>query len=541
MLIDKTQDLYNQYEQIKNCKIIDLFKQDVNRHLKYKIEVNGFVLDYSKNLITKDIINSFVELAKREKILDQIKDMFNGKHINFTENRAVLHTLLRGNIVGDKLKVYSNNIDSVYERMKNFVNKVHSGEYKGYSGKIITDIVNVGIGGSDLGPQFVATALKPYRKNKLKIHFISSIDGYHVQDILEEINPETTLFIIASKTFTTQETITNANTIKDWFINKTNNSTAVARHFMAVSINIEAVEAFGILRENMFEFWDFVGGRYSIWSSIGLSVMLYIGSDNFSELLNGAHTMDKHFYNTVDLYNNMPFILAIIGIWHVNFFGYKTHVISPYNTRLSLFSNYVQQLEMESNGKTVDYDGKKVKYNTAPIIWGGSGINGQHAYYQLIHQGSEVCPMDIILALKDSYSISNHHDILVSNALAQAQALMIGKDYDTIYNELIKLNQKSEIPLDYIARHKVFEGNKPTNMLLIPEITPNYVGMLIALYEHKVFIQGLFWRINSFDQMGVELGKKIANQILEDINKNNSNLNYDQSTNQLINLYNKLL
>jgi glucose-6-phosphate isomerase len=526
------------FNSIKNTRMIDLFVNDKNRYFDYKIELDGFLFDYSKNLITKDVINKFIEFANQNNFYNKIKDMFSGKHINFTEDRAVLHTLLRGNIVGDQLDLQYQVIQSVYLRMKNFADKLHNHQYKGYTGKAFTDIVNIGIGGSDLGPQFVTSALKPYRKNNLNIHFISSVDGYQLQDLLDRINPETTLFIIASKTFTTQETMTNAQTIKKWFLAKMSDNLAINQHFVAVSTNLNKVEEFGILANNMFEFWDFVGGRYSICSSIGLSTMLYIGSDNFSQLLDGANQMDQHFYNTTDLSNNMPFILAIIGLWYINFFGYQNLVISPYNTRLSLFVNYIQQLEMESNGKTIDKNGDKVNYQTCPIIWGGSGINGQHAYYQLIHQGSQLCPMDIILSLKDSHSIQSHHDILVANTFAQAQALMVGKNYNDTYNELVSSsNIKDKNQLEYLAKHKVFQGNRPTNMLVLPEITPYYLGMLIALYEHKVFIQGLFWNINSFDQMGVELGKKIANQILVDIVSNNKDLLYDNSTNYLIKHY----
>ncbi|HLX53170.1 MAG TPA: glucose-6-phosphate isomerase, partial [Aquella sp.] len=525
MLNTKTyQDLLAHFKDMKAQTLLDLFAVESNRFSKLHLGLEKLVFDFSKNNITEETLSKLIALAKEQGLAEQITAMFSGQKINNTENRAVLHTALRANgkpVIVDGCNV-SVEIQKVIDQIKQFSNKLHDGRHLGYWEQPITDIVNIGIGGSDLGPVLVAGALKPYRKNKINIHFISSVDGYQVFETLADLNPETTLFIIASKTFTTQETMTNAMTVRKWFLDKTNNNIqAIKQHFVAVSTNAKAVSDFGIDKENMFGFWDFVGGRYSIWSAIGLPIALYIGFDNFSQFLAGARAMDEHFANTHDFRQNLPVILALIGIWYINFYDYATQVISPYNTRLARFPAYIQQLEMESNGKGVDKNGKSIEYKTAPVIWGDSGINAQHAYYQLLHQGTSIYPMDIILALSDKFSNKEHQDILVSNAFAQAEAFMNGRTYEQAKSELLSVGL-TEAEASDLAKHKVFHGNRPSNMLLLPEISPYYLGMLIALYEHKTFVQGVIWGINSFDQWGVELGKQLAKTILTDIQSNKS-------------------
>ena len=509
--------LKKHYEQMKNITLLDLFASDNDRASKYTLSSNGLKFDFSKNNINNETVSLLTSLATEVGLPDKIKAMFDGQKVNNTENRAVLHTALRSNsksILVDGINVIPE-IEDVLNRMQEFSQKLHSGKHLGFSGKQITDIVNIGVGGSDLGPVLVCGALKPYRKNNLNIHFVSSVDGYQIFDTLSNLNPETTLFVIASKTCTTEETMTNAMTARTWFLENTaNNFEAIKQHFVAASTNTSAVTKFGISSENMFPFWDFVGGRYSLWSSIGLSIILYIGFDNFSELLRGARDMDKHFVETTDLSHNMPVMLALISLWYINFYDYSTQIISPYNTRLSRFPAYIQQLEMESNGKSVDKNGNILEYKTCPVIWGDSGINGQHAYYQLLHQGTSIYPMDIILALSDKFSNLQHNQILEANAIAQAQAFMIGKTYEEANSELLASGNSSP---NELAKHKVFGGNRPTNMILMPEISPYYLGNLIALYEHKTFVQGIIWNVNSFDQWGVELGKQLAKGILKDI------------------------
>ena len=512
-------DLLEHYKKISKFTLLDLFHNNSHRASKYTLSANGLKFDFSKNNINDETISLLTKLASESGLTKQIEAMFSGSKINNTENRAVLHTALRSKtktILLDGVNVVDD-IQNVLSRMRDFSAKVHNGSHTGFSGKKITDIVNIGIGGSDLGPVLVCQALKPYRKNNLNIHFISSVDGYQILDILSTLNPETTLFVIASKTFTTQETMTNAMTARKWFLDNTANKLdAIQYHFVASSTNTEAVRAFGISPDNMFPFWDFVGGRYSLWSSIGLSIILYIGYDNFSELLNGARDMDKHFVETHDLKQNMPVMLALISLWYINFYDYTTQVISPYNTRLARFPAYIQQLEMESNGKSVDKNGNLLGYKTCPVIWGDSGINGQHAYYQLLHQGTSTYPMDIILALSDKFSDKLHNQILQSNAIAQAQAFMIGKTSEQAKSELLAGGESLERS-EFLSKHKEFRGNRPTNMILLPEISPYYLGNLIALYEHKTFVQGIIWNIDSFDQWGVELGKQLAKGILNDI------------------------
>ncbi len=512
-------DLKDHYKQISKFTLLDLFNNDSDRASKYTLEANALKFDFSKNNINDVTISLLTKLASESGLASQIEAMFSGEKINNTENRAVLHTALRSKdkaILVDGVNI-AEDIQNVLSRMHDFSVKIHNASHTGFSGKKITDIVNIGIGGSDLGPVLVCQALKPYRKNNLNIHFISSVDGYQILDTLATLNPETTLFVIASKTFSTQETMTNAMTARKWFLDNTaNNLSAIQYHFVASSTNIEAVSTFGISPDNMFPFWDFVGGRYSLWSSIGLSIILYIGYDNFSEMLNGARDMDKHFVETTNLKQNMPVMLALISLWYINFYEYTTQVISPYNTRLTRFPAYIQQLEMESNGKSVDKNGDLLGYKTCPVIWGDSGINGQHAYYQLLHQGTSIYPMDIIFALSDKFSDRLHNQILQSNAIAQAQAFMVGKTSLQAKSELLASGESLE-RAEFLSKHKEFHGNRPTNMILLPEISPYYLGNLIALYEHKTFVQGIIWNIDSFDQWGVELGKQLAKGILNDI------------------------
>ncbi len=528
--------LLEQSKLSRHNSIKDLFARNPNRADDMSLEFNNVYFDFSKNNITEEIFTNLVDLAYESDLLEQINLMFSGAKINNTENRSVLHTALRNmdsSISVDDVNV-SDNIKNVLKQMQVFSEKLHNGQHLGYNGKKITDIVNIGIGGSDLGPFLAIQALKPYRRDGLKVHFISTVDGYQINNVLENLNPETTLFIIASKTFTTQETMTNANTAKNWFLNYTNKNTlAIEKHFVAVSVNIKAVTEFGINPNNMFQFWDFVGGRYSLCSAIGLCVILYIGFENFQNLLDGFKAMDEHFYETTDLRKNLPVVLALVSIWHINFCDFDTQVISPYSNRLSSFPAYVQQLEMESNGKSVDKDGNPITYNTCPIIWGGDGINGQHAYYQLLHQGTIINPMDIIMVLSDKFSDKAHNDILAANAIAQAEAFMCGKSYDVVKAELINSGISEDIASN-LAKHKIFPGNRPTNTIVLPELSPYYLGMLIALYEHKVFVQGIIWNINSFDQMGVELGKQLAKVILSEIKQGSTNDSHDSSTEALI-------
>ena len=507
------------YQRLSQLNLLDLFKQNPQRAKDFTLELDGVYFDFSKNNINEQTLDLLLDFAKQQNLTTKIQAMFNGEKINNTENRAVLHTALRSNkesILVDGHNVMPE-IKAVRAQMAEFCRKIHSGEHLGYTGKKITTIVNIGIGGSDLGPVLICQALKPYRVSGMNIHFISSVDGYMLNDILADIDPETTLFVVASKTFTTQETMTNAHSTRSWFLDKTtNNTAAIAKHFIALSTNTAAVQAFGIAPENMFAFWDFVGGRYSSWSAIGLSIALYIGYNNFDQFLGGARAMDEHFSQTADLRQNLPVILGLIGVWYNNFYDYHSLIISPYNTRLTRFPAYIQQLEMESNGKSVNKAGDPLNYATCPVVWGDSGINGQHAYYQLLHQGTQIVPMDIIVATSDKFSNQEHNDILWSNAIAQAEAFMAGKSYETAKSELVAQGMSQDLASE-IAKHKVFPGNRPSNMLVLPEINPHYLGMLIALYEHKVFVQGVIWDINTFDQMGVELGKALAKKVLQDI------------------------
>lgn len=534
-------DLQNHFDTISKIKLRDLFSNDSDRFDKFTLKFNDIFLDYSKNFLTEETLDLLVKLAESSDLKKWIEKQFNGEQINFTEKRAVLHTLLRNpeinNIKDENGEIYPR-LKAVLSQMKVFSDKVHSGSWKGYAGDSITDIVNIGIGGSDLGPMMVCEALKPYSVKGVNIHFVSNVDGSHINETLKILNPKTTLFIIASKTFTTQETLTNANSAKDWFLkNSNNNLKDIAKHFVALSTNGKAVKEFGIDLDNMFEFWDWVGGRYSLWSAIGLSISLYIGFDNFEQLLLGANDMDVHFRNE-PFNRNMPVILALLGIWYNNFFNASSYGIIPYDQYLDKLPDFLQQLDMESNGKFIDRDGIEVNYPTGPIIWGRAGTNAQHSFFQLIHQGTQMIPCDFIAPIKSHNDIGEHHKILLTNFFAQTEALMKGKTKSEAEIEL-RISNLDEAEIAKLLPHKVFKGNRPTNTILIDEISPRSLGSLIAMYEQKVFVQGIIWRINSFDQWGVELGKQLAKSILPEIFKNQEINSHDSSTNGLINYFKK--
>ena len=523
--------------EIADTTIKDLFANDTERFDKFSVRFEDILLDYSKNIITEKTKAILVALANECELDNAIERMFTGDVINQTENRAVLHTALR-NRSNSPIAVDGNDImpgiNAVLEKMKGFSEKVISGNWKGYSGKAITDVVNIGIGGSDLGPVMVTEALKPY-KNHLNLHFVSNVDGTHIAEVLKKINPETTLFLIASKTFTTQETMSNANSARDWFIDNGGSAENVAKHFVALSTNEKLVTAFGIDPVNMFGFWDWVGGRYSLWSAIGLSISLSVGYENFIELLEGAHAMDKHF-RTENFNENIPVILALLGIWYNNFYGADTQVILPYDQYMHRFAAYFQQGDMESNGKQVGRDGKQVSYQTGPIIWGEPGTNGQHAFYQLIHQGTKLIPADFLAPAISHNPIGQHHQMLLSNFFAQTEALMNGKTREVVEEELVKAG-KTQAEITELAPFKVFTGNRPTNSIMFKLLTPRTLGSLVAMYEHKIFVQGVIWNVFSFDQWGVELGKQLANQILPELSGNEEVTSHDSSTNGLINAY----
>ncbi|MCG4321540.1 glucose-6-phosphate isomerase [Escherichia coli] len=532
------QALQKHFDEMKDVTIADLFAKDGDRFSKFSATFDDQMLvDYSKNRITEETLAKLQDLAKECDLAGAIKSMFSGEKINRTENRAVLHVALRNRsntpILVDGKDVMPE-VNAVLEKMKTFSEAIISGEWKGYTGKAITDVVNIGIGGSDLGPYMVTEALRPY-KNHLNMHFVSNVDGTHIAEVLKKVNPETTLFLVASKTFTTQETMTNAHSARDWFLKVAGDEKHVAKHFAALSTNAKAVGEFGIDTANMFEFWDWVGGRYSLWSAIGLSIVLSIGFDNFVELLSGAHAMDKHF-STTPAEKNLPVLLALIGIWYNNFFGAETEAILPYDQYMHRFAAYFQQGNMESNGKYVDRNGKVVDYQTGPIIWGEPGTNGQHAFYQLIHQGTKMVPCDFIAPAITHNPLSDHHQKLLSNFFAQTEALAFGKSREVVEQEY-RDQGKDPATLDYVVPFKVFEGNRPTNSILLREITPFSLGALIALYEHKIFTQGVILNIFTFDQWGVELGKQLANRILPELKDDKEISSHDSSTNGLINRY----
>ncbi len=516
----------------------DLFAQDPQRFDRLSLRFNDILLDYSKNLVTGETLSLLFGLAEQAGLSVWIERMFAGERINSTEDRAVLHVALR-NRSNRPIRVNGEDVmpavNAVLDKMRSFSNAVRSGAWKGYTGKPITDVVNIGIGGSDLGPLMVTEALKPYTRRDLGVHFVSNVDGTHIAETLRACSPETTLFIVASKTFTTQETLTNARTAKDWLLEAAGDEQAVARHFVALSTNTEEVAKFGIDTRHMFEFWDWVGGRYSLWSAIGLSIAIAIGMENFEALLEGAHAMDEHF-RTESLEKNLPAVMGLIGLWYNNFFGAQTLAILPYDQYMNRFAAYFQQGDMESNGKRVTRDGEAVDYSTGPVIWGEPGTNGQHAFYQLIHQGTRLIPCDFLAPIEPQNPIGPHHAILMSNFFAQTEALMKGKTEEEARAELQGSGLSGEA-LERLLPHKVFPGNKPTNSILFQKLTPRTLGTLIALYEHKIFVQGILWNINSFDQWGVELGKQLAKAILPELEGDAAVDTHDASTNGLINWY----
>ena len=526
------QKLQQHYELMKNSSIKEMFANDANRASNFHLQWNDFLLDYSKNNITQETINLLLDLANQTNLKDAISQYFDGGIINQTENRAVLHTALRLPQNTSVLVDGKNVIPEVYEvknKIKTFSNQIISGERKGYTAKPFTDVVNIGIGGSDLGPAMVVEALQFY-KNQLNVHFVSNIDGDHVNEIIKKLNPETTLFVIVSKTFTTQETLSNSETIKNWFL-KTAKQEDVAKHFVAVSTNIQKVTEFGINPNNIFPMWDWVGGRFSLWSAVGLSISLAVGYDNFDKLLLGANKMDEHF-KTASFDKNIPVILALLSIWYNNFFGAESEALIPYSQYLQKLAPYLQQGIMESNGKSVGRNGKPVNYQTGTIIWGEPGTNSQHAFFQLIHQGTKLIPTDFIGFVKPLYGNEDHHNKLMSNFFAQTEALLNGKTESQVKTEFDKQGVSKDTA-DYLLPYKVFTGNKPTNTFLIDKLTPQSLGSLIALYEHKIFVQGVIWNIFSYDQWGVELGKQLANSILDEIENRSVNV-HDNSTEFLL-------
>ncbi|MCX2497824.1 glucose-6-phosphate isomerase [Plesiomonas shigelloides] len=532
------QALTQHYQSMRNVTLRDLFADDPLRFNAYSATFEDqFLLDYSKNLINQSTMQHLLALAHETKLPEAIAAMFRGDKINRTEDRAVLHVALRNRsntpIMVDGQDVMPQ-VNAVLAKMKAFCDKVISGQWTGYTGKAITDVVNIGIGGSDLGPYMVTEALKPY-KNHLNMHFVSNVDGTHIAETLKSLDPETTLFLVASKTFTTQETMTNALSAREWFLQSAHEQAHVAKHFAALSTNASAVAAFGIDTANMFEFWDWVGGRYSLWSAIGLSIALSIGFDNFEQLLSGAHAMDRHFAET-ELSHNLPVLLALIGLWYNNFYGVETEAILPYDQYMHRFAAYFQQGNMESNGKYVDRNGQPVDYQTGPIIWGEPGTNGQHAFYQLIHQGTKMIPCDFIAPAVSHNPLGDHHAKLMSNFFAQTEALAFGKTAAEVEEEFAVAG-KSAADVAHIVPFKVFEGNRPTNSILLRSITPYSLGALIALYEHKIFTQGAILNIYSFDQWGVELGKQLANRILPELQDKDAINSHDSSTNGLINRF----
>ena len=524
--------------QAENLTIAQLFQANPQRFSQYHVNFEDQILvDFSKNAVNETTLALLQQLAEECGLAQAKEAMFSGEKINYTENRAVLHTALRNRsntpVLVDGKDVMPE-VNAVLAKMKAFCQRVISGEWKGYTGKAITDVINIGIGGSDLGPYMVTEALRPY-KNHLNVHFVSNVDGTHIAETLKKVNPETTLVLVASKTFTTQETMTNAHSARDWLLAAAKDESAVAKHFVALSTNAKEVEKFGIDTANMFEFWDWVGGRYSLWSAIGLSIALSIGFEQFEQLLSGAHAMDNHF-RQAPVEKNIPTILALIGIWNSNFLGAETEALLPYDQYLHRFAAYFQQGNMESNGKYVGRDGKVVNYQTGPIVWGEPGTNGQHAFYQLIHQGTKISPCDFIAPAQTHNPLSDHHEKLLSNFFAQTEALAFGKSKQAVEEEFLAAGKSLE-SVKEIVPFKVFTGNKPTNSILLQKITPYSLGALIAMYEHKIFVQGVIFNIYSFDQWGVELGKQLANRILPELKGSESVESHDSSTNGLINQY----
>ncbi len=534
--------LSEHHKEMKHVHMRDLFREDPDRFSKFSIRFEDILVDYSKNRIREETLRLLIDLAQETRLTDAIEKMFTGFKINETEDRAVLHVALRNRsnipILLDGADVMPE-VNMVLSQMEQFSDQVISGKWTGFSGKPITDIVNIGIGGSDLGPVMVTEALKPYAVPRLCSHFVSNVDGTHVAETLKELHPEKTLFIIASKTFTTQETMTNAHSARKWFLQKAGDNQHIEKHFVAVSTNESEVIRFGINPKNMFRFWDWVGGRYSLWSAIGLSIACSIGYQNFVALLEGAHIMDTHFKNT-PLDRNIPVILGLLGIWYNNFFNAQTEAILPYDQYMHRFPAYFQQGNMESNGKSADRNGESIGYQTGPVIWGEPGTNGQHAFYQLIHQGTKLIPCDFLAPALSHNPIGEHHQILLSNFFAQTEALMKGKPESEVKAELVAHGMEKEA-LENILPHKVFDGNRPTNSILFKQLTPRTLGTLIAMYEHKIFVQGVIWNIYSFDQWGVELGKQLAKKILPELKGMDRIVSHDSSTNGLINTYKEMV
>ena len=529
------------FEQIRGLHMRQLFAEDPERFSRFSLQIDDFLLDFSKNRITGDTIKLLIELAQACDVPGWIARMFNGDIINHTEHRAVLHVALR-NRSNRPIEVQGQNVmpevNAMLQKMRDFSKQVRTGQWLGYSGKRITDVVNIGVGGSDLGPMMASEALRPYASRDLRVHFVANVDENEINDVLEYLNPETTLFIVVSKTFTTQETLTNAETAREWFLTHNPDTAAIPHHFVAVSNNTTAAGKFGIHQDNLFKMWDWVGGRYSMWSAVGLAIACAIGMDNFELLLQGAHDMDEHF-RTAPLDKNMPVILGLLGIWYNNFFNAQTYALLPYDQHLRYLPDYLRQADMESNGKRVDRDGEVVDYTTGPIVFGSVGISGQHAFYQLMHQGKKLIPADIIAAAIDSKSLPNHHDILMANVFAQAEAFMRGKTPAEARAEL-QAEGLTDAALESLLPYKVFSGNKPSNLILFHTLDPRTLGRLIALYEHKIFVQGIIWNINSFDQWGVELGKQLAKTVLGELKGDENIASHDNSTNGLINYYKQL-
>jgi glucose-6-phosphate isomerase len=533
--------LANHRQQMEGVHLRDLFAQDATRFDRFSLRFDDILFDYSKNRITPTTLDLLLALARQASVDEAIEAMFNGAKINTTEDRAVLHIALRNRdnrpILVDGVDVMPA-VNAVLAKMRSFSEAIRSGKWQGYTGQAITDIVNIGIGGSDLGPKMVTRALTPYAKPDLRVHFVSNVDGTDIAETLRKVDPATTLFLVASKTFTTQETMTNAHSAREWFLAVAKDEKAIVKHFAALSTNEKAVRAFGIDPNNMFEFWDWVGGRYSLWSAIGLSIAIYVGMDNFEALLSGAHAVDEYFRAT-PFARNIPVIMALLGIWYNNFYGAETHAILPYDQTMERFADYFQQGDMESNGKSVTKDGQWVDYSTGPVIWGQPGTNGQHAFYQLIHQGTKLIPCDFLAPAQSHNPLGNHHPILLSNFFAQTEALAMGKQPDEVRAELVKQGVSGE-KLELLVAAKTFTGNRPTNSFLFQKLTPATLGKLIAFYEHKIFVQGVIWNINSYDQMGVELGKVLANAILPELSGDDAVSSHDSSTNALINYYKQM-
>ena len=538
------QSLNQHKKDIESISLREMFKSDPNRFNQFHIQFNDLLLDYSKHRISKETISLLVKLAKEADVEGWRNRMFEGEKINSTEHRAVLHTALRNQnispIISDGEDVMPK-VKNVLKKMRRFSEEVRSGQWKGFTGKAITSVINIGIGGSDLGPAMVCQALKAYGSKTITPYFVSNVDGADLSQALEKCNPETTLFVIASKTFTTQETMTNAFSARDWFLKAAKENQHIKKHFVALSTNQHAVSQFGIDTENMFEFWDWVGGRYSLWSAIGLSIALYIGMDGFEDLLKGGFEMDEHF-KTAPIEQNIPMMMGLLGIWYINFFNFPTHAILAYDQGLSKLAPYLQQADMESNGKFINRDGEHIDFHTGPVIWGEVGTNGQHAFYQLLHQGTEIVPADFIMPIESQYALgkdgNEHHKILLSNFIAQTQSLMLGKTYNEARAEIEKQGYEGEDIESFIPQ-KTFEGNRPTSSILFKKLTPKTLGQIIAMYEHKIFTQGIIWNINSFDQWGVEYGKQIAKQVLPKLSEKTPTDNFDSSTNGLINYIKK--